>query len=269
MNSPIWQRLWQRIAALFPSAYRWPAMDMRLGDRLLHLTGSIHMGTRNMQPLPAGLLRQLQKADALIVEADITRGGSPFADTADLPPLHTRLESATLTRLQTLCQDLGLESDLFDTLPCWQIALMLQAHQAQRLGLRPEYGIDYQLLQAAKAAGKPIIELEGPETQIALLKSLPQEGRALLVDTLEHWHTNARLLQTMISWWLEAPPAQQPVALPATFGSELSDTLMRNRNQQWREQLLALPSGRYLVAVGALHLYGEDNLPGLLKQKQP
>jgi hypothetical protein len=44
---------------------------------------------------------------------------------------------------------------------------------------------------------------------------------------------------------------------------------MRNRNQQWREQLLALPSGRYLVAVGALHLYGDDNLPGLLKQKQP
>jgi len=227
MNSPIWQRLWQRIAALFPSAYRWPAMDMRLGDRQLHLTGSIHMGTRNMQPLPAGLLRQLQKADALIVEADITRGGSPFADTADLPPLHTRLDSATLTRLQTLCRDLGLESTLFDTLPCWQIALMLQAHQAQRLGLRPEYGIDYQLLQAAKAADKPVI-----------------------------------------SWWLEAPPAQQPVSLPATFGGELSDTLMRNRNQQWREQLLALPSGRYLVAVGALHLYGDDNLPGLLKKKQ-
>ena len=67
---------------------------------------------------------------------------------------------------------------------------------------------------------------------------------ALLLDTLEHWHTNARLLQTMISWWLDAPPASQPVALPTTFSSELNDTLMRNRNQHWRELLLALPRGR-------------------------
>lgn len=38
-----------------------------------HLVGSIHMGTRDMQPLPVRLLQQLQKADALVVEADITQ----------------------------------------------------------------------------------------------------------------------------------------------------------------------------------------------------
>jgi len=255
----------QLIARLFPASFSWPAMDIYLGDRRLHLAGSIHMGTRDMQPLPAGLLRQLHKADALIVEADITQGGSPFSNDEQRPPLATRLAPATMQRLQALCDELSLSIALFDTLPFWQIALMLQAQQAQRLGLRPEYGVDYQLLQAAKSANKRIIELEGPETQIALLKSLPQEGLSLLLDTLEHWHTNARLLQTMISWWLDAPPTQQPVALPTTFSSELNDTLMRHRNQHWRELLLALPEGRYVVAVGALHLYGEDNLPGLLQ----
>jgi len=266
MKGQIWQQIEQLTAILFPPAYRWPAMDMRLGQRRLHLAGSIHMGTHTMQPLPAGLLRQLQKADALIVEADITSSASPFADTETLPPLNTRLDAATLVRLQTLCKELALDVAMFDSLPCWQIALMLQVQQAQRLGLRPEYGVDYQLLQAAKRSGKTVIELEGPDTQIALLKSLPHEGRDLLLDTLEHWHTNARLLQTMISWWLESPPMQQPVLLPATFSSELNNTLMRNRNQQWCERLLALPPGRYLVAVGALHLYGDDNLPDLLKQ---
>ena len=36
------------------------------------------------------------------------------------------------------------------------------------------------------------------------------------------------------------------------------------RNLAWRETLLALPPGRYVVAVGALHLYGEGNLPDML-----
>ncbi|MBK4769951.1 MAG: conjugal transfer protein TraB [Pantoea sp. Morm] len=265
MRRSVWHRLQQLASSLFPVSYSWPAMDIRLGDRRLHLAGSIHMGTRDMQPLPAGLLRQLQKADALVVEADITRGSSPFSEGEAYPPLATRLTPETLQQLTALCDELSLNIALFDSLPFWQIALMLQAQQAQRLGLRPQYGIDYQLLQAAQAAGKRIIELEGPETQIALLKSLPQDGLALLLDTLQHWHTNARLLQTMISWWLDAPPASQPVALPTTFSSELNDTLMRNRNQHWRELLLALPRGRYVVAVGALHLYGEDNLPQRLK----
>ncbi|QGY28310.1 TraB/GumN family protein [Pantoea cypripedii] len=267
MRRSLWQCVTQLISRLFPASYPWPAMDIQLGDRRLHLVGSIHMGSRDMQPLPARLLRLLAKADALIVEADITQGGSPFADGDELPPLADRLASATFSRLSTLCDELTLSITMFDHLPMWQIALMLQAQQAQRLGLRPQYGIDYQLLQAAKNVNKPVIELEGPDTQIALLKSLPDDGLPLLLDTLEHWHTNARLLQTMISWWLDAPPKQQPVALPTTFSNELNDTLMRNRNQHWRELMLALPPGRYVVAVGALHLYGDDNLPGLLKTR--
>ena len=78
MTGNIWRSLRGFISQLFPASYRWPAMDVRLGDRHLHLVGSIHMGTRDMQPLPARLLRQLQQADALIVEADITQGGCFF-----------------------------------------------------------------------------------------------------------------------------------------------------------------------------------------------
>ncbi|MBW6054697.1 TraB/GumN family protein [Escherichia coli] len=94
----------------------------------------------------------------------------------------------------------------FSTQPLWQIAMVLQATQAQKLGLRAEYGIDYQLLQAAKQQHKPVIELEGAENQITMLLQLPDKGLALLDDTLTHWHTNARLLQQMMSWWLNAPP---------------------------------------------------------------
>lgn len=249
-------------------SYAYPALDVVLpAGRQLHLVGSIHMGTRDMMPLPAQLLQALDAADALIVEADITRGASPFRDGGSWPGLTQRLASDSLPVLQRLCDELSISTERVDTLPGWQVALMLQAQQAQRLGLRPDYGIDYQLLQAAKERGKTIIELEGPDEQLALLKALPDNGMALLEDTLQHWHTNARLLQTMVSWWLETPPRQRQMALPTTFSSELNDVLMNQRNQHWSETLSQLAAGRYVVAVGALHLYGEGNLPALLQSR--
>jgi uncharacterized protein YbaP (TraB family) len=37
------------------------------------------MGTQDMSPLPPGLIKLLKRADALVVEADISGQESPFA----------------------------------------------------------------------------------------------------------------------------------------------------------------------------------------------
>ena len=251
----------------WPVSYSYPALDVTQGHSQLHLVGSIHMGTRNMLPLPAALMAHLRRADALIVEADITTGGSPFSHSEVCPPLAARLSAASLAALRQRAEELGIVPEQIDTLPAWQVALMLQAQQAQRLGLHADCGIDYQLLRAAQQCEKKVIELEGPETQLALLNSLPENGLPLLEDTLTHWQTNARLLQTMVSWWLEAPPGSPgKLEMPNTFSNSLNDLLMHQRNQHWSQLLRQLPPGRYVVAVGALHLYGEGNLPGLLKK---
>jgi hypothetical protein len=248
------------------SAYSWPALDISLpGDRHFHLVGSIHMGTRDMAPLPAKLLKKIHQADALIVEADISGHETPFSNLPGFPPLAERLSDEQREKLETLADELGLSVALFDNQPLWQIAMVLQATQAQKLGLRADYGVDYQLLHDARQHGVKIIELEGSQGQIDLLLQLPDSGLSLLEDTLAHWHTNARLLQVMIGWWLAQPPKQGAITLPNTFSEPLYDVLMNQRNQAWREALLALPAGRYVVAVGALHLYGEGNLPSLLR----
>ncbi|ENF8881665.1 TraB/GumN family protein, partial [Escherichia coli] len=170
-----------------------------------------------------------------------------------------------LRHVQKVSAELGISPSLFSTQPLWQIAMILQATQAQQLGLRAEYGIDYQLLKQAKQAQKPVIELEGAASQIDLLCQLPDNGLALLDDTLTHWHTNARLLQQMMGWWLKTPPQNNDLTLPNTFSQSLYDVLMHQRNEAWRDKLNALPAGHYVVAVGALHLYGEGNLPEMLR----
>ena len=236
-------------AALRGNHYTWPAIDITLpGNRHFHLIGSIHMGSHDMAPLPTRLLKKLKNADALIVEA-----------------VEERISEEQLHNLQHISQEMGISPSLFSTQPLWQIAMVLQATQAQKLGLRAEYGIDYQLLQAAKQQHKPVIELEGAENQIAMLLQLPDKGLALLDDTLTHWHTNARLLQQMMSWWLNAPPQNNDITLPNTFSQSLYDVLMHQRNLAWRDKLRAMPPGRYVVAVGALHLDGEGNLPQMLR----
>lgn len=260
---------WCKVAALWrqfsPTRYAYPAQDIIFDHCHLHLVGSIHMGTQTMMPLPATLQSQLDRADALIVEADISTGASPFSESEICPPMAERLSAEQMAHLLRRCEEVAIDSEMIDTLPAWQVALMLQAQQAQRLGLQSDYGIDFQLLKAAHARQKKVIELEGTENQLALLKMLPNNGLSLLEDTLTHWHTNARLLQTMISWWLESPPSSHQTTLTNTFNRALNDVLIRQRNQHWSQALRELPPGKYVVAVGALHLYGEDNLPDLLK----
>ncbi|HDZ9833893.1 TPA: TraB/GumN family protein [Yersinia enterocolitica] len=252
-----------------PATYSYPALDVTLaGERHLHLVGSIHMGTEGMFPLPHELLNKLNQADALIVEADITDATSPFGHENLADPLIDRLSEEHYQQLLQRCEELGHDPQSMAFLPAWQTALMLQARQAQRLGLRGEYGIDYQLLKAAAAQKKTIIELEGAQMQLDLLETLPDNGMSLLLDTLTHWHTNARLLQTMIGWWLEHHPAKDLSTLAPTFSQGLYDVLMIQRNKRWQQQLEQLPAGHYVVAVGALHLYGEGNLPELLQPNQ-
>ena len=232
--------LWR---AAVGSSYSWPALDITLpGKRYLHLVGSIHMGTRDMSPPPVRLLKKIRQADALIVEADITGNDTPFSDLPACPPLAERLTAEQIVELEARAAEMGLSTALFDSQPLWQVAMVLQATQAQKLGLRPDYGIDYQLLMAAREHHVPVMELEGTDSQIALLRDLP----------------------VMIGWWLEQPPAKGATVLPTTFSQSLYDVLMHQRNLAWRETLLALPPGRYVVAVGALHLYGEGNLPDML-----
>lgn len=167
----------------------WPAMDIVLpGERYLHLVGSIHMGTRDMAPPPAKLLKKIRRADALIVEADISGNETPFSNLPTYPPLAERLSDAQLSELEARAGELGLSVGLFDSQPLWQVAMVLQATQAQKLGLRPDYGIDYQLLMAARESNIAVMELEGADSQIALLRDLPDGDGAAggYADPLAH-----------------------------------------------------------------------------------
>ena len=90
------------------------------------------------------MLKKLKNADALIVEADVSTSDTPFANLPTCEALEERINEEQLQNLQHISQEMGISPSLFSTQPLWQIAMVLQATQAQKLGLRAEYGIDYQ-----------------------------------------------------------------------------------------------------------------------------
>ena len=72
------------------------------------------MGTRDMSPLPAGLIDRLHNADALIVEADISGEESPFSGLAIPPPLSERLSASQLAEVERLADELGLSLSMLE-----------------------------------------------------------------------------------------------------------------------------------------------------------
>ncbi|GKX56948.1 hypothetical protein SOASR030_30600 [Leminorella grimontii] len=262
------KRILRRLAVILgltPSLpYAYPAFDVVTdGGSRFHLVGSIHMGSREMAPLPPLLRQRMAQADALIVEVDISQ---PVR--FDVQPADARLtESLSGQEYQQLLKrsrQVGLSEDSLESKPAWHVALMLQAMQAERSGLKSEFGIDYQSILAAREDALSVIELEGAEKQMTLLKRLPAEGLPLLRDTLAHWQDNQRLMLIMVRWWLNEKPQRETLRLPYGMGDDIYRIMITERNRDWAQKLKALPKGDYVVVVGALHLFGEHNLPALL-----
>lgn len=265
----IFQQITKWVGINTATHYPYPAIDITLPNNIyLHLVGSIHMGTPTMSPLSEILINKIKQADAIIIEADISTETQPFDPHSFLrEPLNTRINDIFLTQIIEQCEKLQISFSQIDDKPLWQIALILQSTQAIQLGLQPQHGIDYQVIQSANEYQKPLIELEGIENQVALLLDFADDGQQLLQDTLKNWHENARTLQIMINWWLNYNSKEKPPHLPNTFSKAVFDILMERRNQNWAKILSQLPSGRYVITVGALHLFGEENLVDLLTKQ--
>ncbi|HGJ5876733.1 MAG TPA: hypothetical protein ACHBX0_10565 [Arsenophonus sp.] len=73
---------------------------------------------------------------------------SQLTNNSDVPhlPLKQRLSPTFYLKFKRYCEEIKLPHQQLDGLVARQIALILQANQAQSLGLFPQHGIDYQLL---------------------------------------------------------------------------------------------------------------------------
>ena len=183
--------------------------------------------------------------------------------------LSDRLSPEAKTKLNEQMAAARLPAGALEMFEPWFAAITLTSLQAQKLGLSGDNGPEAVLTKAAKAAGKPVGQLESIDQQLAMLDALPEpEQVKFLEETLKEGEKLDQEFAKFIKAWSDG----DSVRLAAMLNEGLDDdpllykVLLSDRNARWADWTVArlAKPGTVLVAVGAGHLAGKDSVLDIL-----
>ena len=264
------------------AAERSVVWSVRGEHNTVYLFGSIHV----LRPGDVGLPRAAQAAyddaEQLVMEIDMDDPAiaDPIAMAAQMQhyarlPAGQSLESVLggdYAAVAAQLEDAGLDIATFDGFAPWFVGMLVLQLEVAKRGFDPAHGIEQQVTDRAVADRKPILGLETPADQFAVLArlSLPEQKRFLLM-TLEETESADARLDELLKAWRTGDTATLARVLSEEFDEfpELYRPLTEDRNRAWVEQLAGLLDDRddYLVVVGALHLVGRNSVVDLLRQR--
>ena len=252
---------------------------------MLYLLGTIHVGEESMYPLGDAVERAYQAAEAMAVEVDLVAVQEDFqALMAYSVALMYGPAGSAEKHLSPETYALGVEklgqseAVLKRMRPVAWLSLAQEMIYAQ-IGSTSDWGVDAVLLTRAHQEGKPIEELEGLESQMETLLSMPDA----LVDfqlqqMLLYPEAAALSMKLMSTAWRQGNEeilalllSQETAGVPLELREEYAayeESLLHSRDAAFEEKAIAyLESGKtVLFAVGAAHIVGEGALADRLAQ---
>ncbi|MGF1552204.1 MAG: TraB/GumN family protein [Paracoccaceae bacterium] len=198
--------------------------------------------------------------------------------------LSERLSPEERVAAEAVLAERGLNLAVAERLRPWMLFSTLGVPACQMRALAAgESVLDQVLVERAEARGLPVTGLETYEAALGAFDALDDEAtRRLAVDALLLAAIEEDVRATLLGAYAEGE-----VGLLAAFGDRLARTrtaqtseegarlaeafaerLLVGRNRAWMDPLeAALADGGAFVAVGALHLPGEDGLVALLRER--
>jgi len=249
-----------------------------------YLFGTIHVGLPSFFPLEPEVMQALAGSRRLVVELD-ARKGAAFQQAlqrhglyAENDAIEQHLSGATLARLKQALQRFDIPYERAARMKPWLLANLLTGLNLERHGYQRSQGIEFHLLAIADKRKMPVQELESADYQMALfddmaeseqeqylLENLAQldDGAALKQDValIDAWaHANDKAIESM----LHDSMAERPAS--AAFTQRV---LLDKRNPQMADKIAALlnEGDASFIAVGLLHLVGENGVPALLSRR--
>lgn len=233
------------------------------------LYGTMHLNHIDYAKPGAQIMLGLRSSDVLALEIN------PYElqqQSHTKPAIDFKLSDAQLERVskayarECLALDVTAVSAVSVTLP-------LLRTQAQRQGLFWGYSPDARLAQIARRTGKPIVQLETFEQQMAVLappKSQAEFDEAFQVtlNAIESGSMQSELSHLNQAWrqsdWQTFVKLEQEMT---SIQPEFTQRLLDERNIQMAQKIDVLhrEGKKVFVAVGALHMAGKTALPKLMQ----
>ena len=252
---------------------------LRQNGRDSWLYGTVHVARFEwMFPGPT-VLAALKASDTIALELDlldpdIQRRMAQGIAASTGAPLPEPLQQRVLRQAEAEC----LPAQVLEPLsPELQVAT-LEGLIGRRDGLDPSYGIDVMLAGWARGAARPVISLETPELQLAIL-TMPTRAETIefVTSSLAEMEAGrARpALKRIAQVWADGDLATLAryeswcgcIKTPADRAALAR--LLDARNPALADSIAALHGSgqRVFAAVGSLHMIGPLGLPALLAQR--
>ena len=187
-------------------------------------------------------------------------------------PLTKRLSPEGQAKLLKVLADSGVPAAALEKMTPGFAGMTLALIPYQKAGMSPEHGTETVLTKAAKAANKPMSELEGMENQLKMLGQISEDAHLRsLEDVLKRFDELPAVIAEMKSNWNSGNAegfAKLMTEMQAT-SPETYKVLLSDRNAKWAEwidQRLDKP-GTVFVAVGTAHLAGKDSVQQYLGKR--
>ncbi len=240
-----------------------------------YLFGTIHSEDPEVLQLPQAVQQALDRCNTVVLEMLLDAEAMMYSGTAMLmmdgrmlsdiigKPLFRQTASAIRSR--------GIQELVLERMKPWAAAVVLSM-PASETGLV----LDMMLYQNALDQGKSVHGLETVEEQLNVFEALSEKDQVLLLqDAVENFSAldalHAELLHAYKQRDLAGLVALSEASMQTgdqQLADEFQQHLVVDRNHRMSDRMqVYLRQGRVFIAVGALHLPGEEGLLNLLEQQ--
>jgi len=240
-----------------------------------YLFGTIHSEDPEVLQLPQPVQQAIDQSSTVVLEMLMDAEAMQYSSTAMLmmdgrllsdiigKPLFRQAASAIRSR--------GIQESVLERLKPWAAAVILSM-PASETGLV----LDMMLYQNALEQGKSVFGLETVKEQLNIFERLSEKDQVtLLQDAVDNFSeldaVHSELLDAYKQRDLAGLMALNEASMQtgdAQLADELQQHLILDRNHRMVERMqVYLRQGEVFIAVGALHLPGEEGLLSLLEQQ--
>lgn len=247
----------------------------RDGETVGYLLGTIHSEDPRVLDFPDEFIALMTSNDQFAMEMvpdlPTMQRLMEYMHYQDGSTLESRIGPERFARLQSALESYRVPADWLGRMKVWAAMMTLSVPP-------PETGLfmDFSLSLRAAGAGMTVVGLETLEQQLSFLEDMPLEQQLNLLDhALEDFDRVSEVHDAMVESYLagditvlQSEAEKQMETLDPGARAYFLEQGIDVRNQRMLRSLLTyLEQGSVFVAVGALHLPGEEGLVKLLREQ--